>query len=270
MQPIKLIAALSPLLAALAFAPGAVAQAPQAEAVMPSIEMESTSLNVGIGGQSGAGVLRLPNLGTNCSYPFKVNGFGAGIRVGISKASASGIVANMTKVSDFGGNYSATEGEATLIAGAGSTSMKNQNNNVIIGLRSQTTGLALGVGGQGMTIEVAEPPPDPRRNYFLTFGFNKTNVNQESRAALDQVARAWKCRYVKVLLQGSSDTVGKETSNLNLSEQRALAVRDYLLRLGFAPNRLVVQPQGETKPFIATGKNERLRNNRNVVVLIQE
>jgi hypothetical protein len=40
---------------------------------------------VGIGGQSGEGQLTLPNLGTNCVYPFKVAGFGAGVQVGISK-----------------------------------------------------------------------------------------------------------------------------------------------------------------------------------------
>src|SRR5260221_3633510 len=120
------------LASALAFASSVLAQPEQ----MPSIEMVSTSVNVGLGGQSGSGVLRLPNLGTSCAYPFKVDGFGAGIRVGISKASAAGVVANMTKFSDFAGNYTAIEGEATLIAGAGSTSMKNQNNNVVIGLKS--------------------------------------------------------------------------------------------------------------------------------------
>ena len=86
----------------LALAAGGPAVAQTAD--FPYVEIESTSFNVGIGGSSGDGLLRLPNLGTNCTYPFKVSGFGAGIQLGISKASASGGVANMTRVSDLSGD----------------------------------------------------------------------------------------------------------------------------------------------------------------------
>ena len=140
----KVTPVLALIIAAQMFSPAAIAQTAAGGPQMPTIEMESTSASVGIGGQSGRGVVYLPNLGANCSYPFTVSGFGAGIQVGISRASATGVVANMTKVADLSGSYSATQGEATLLAGAGSTNMKNQNNNVAIGLKSQTEGLALG------------------------------------------------------------------------------------------------------------------------------
>jgi outer membrane protein OmpA-like peptidoglycan-associated protein len=263
--------ALGSLLAVLALAPAAIAQTAAADPqAMPSIEMESTSASVGIGTQSGKGILRLPNLGTNCSYPFTVSGFGAGIQVGISRASAAGVVANMARVSDIAGNYSATQGEATLLAGAGSTNMKNQGNNVAIGLKSRTEGLALGIGGSGMAIQLTEPPVSVQKSYYLSFGFGKSHLNRESRAALDQVVRAWKCHYGTILLFGNSDTVGKESSNLNISELRAIAARDYLISAGFNPARLAAQPKGETNPYIATGKNVRLRTNRNVVVVVKE
>lgn len=242
----------------------------QQDQLLPSIELVSTSFNVGIGGQSGEGILRLPNLGTNCAYRFKVDGFGAGIRVGISKATAAGVVANMTKVTDLAGHYSATEGEATLIAGAGSTSMKNENNGVVIGLKSRTEGLALGFGAQGMTINITDPVTNAQRGYFLTFGFNKTNVNQEGRTVLDQVARDWKCRYARIHLFGHTDTVGKENDNLDLGAQRAIAARNYLLRTGFAPDRVVTAERGEQDPLVPTRNNTRLRTNRNVVVVIEQ
>lgn len=254
------------LLSALALSSVAFAQTPSP----PTIEMISTSVNVGIGGQSGTGVLHLPNLGTNCSYPFRVSGFGAGIRVGISKQTATGIVANMTKVADLSGEYSATQGEATLIAGAGSTSMKNKANNVVIGLNGQTEGIGLGFGGQGMTVELAEPPVNGPRQYMLTFGFNKTNLNRDSRATLNQIAKAWKCHYGKILLFGNADTVGRETANLNLSQLRAAAAHDYLLQAGFEPTRVISEPVGESRPVIPTENNVRLRNNRNVVIVVQE
>lgn len=244
----------------------AMAQGP--DQVLPSIELQSTSVNVGLGGQSGEGVLRLPNLGTNCAYRFKVSGFGAGIRVGISKATASGVVSNMARVTDLAGNYSATEGEATLIAGAGSTSMKNNGNNVVIGLKSRTEGLALGFGGQGMTIEITDPVVNAQKGYFLTFGSGKTNVNQESRYILDQVARAWKCRYANIHLYGHSDTVGKEKDNYDLATQRAFAAREYLVRAGINPARISAEGRGEYRPLATTGNEARLRTNRNVVVLV--
>ena len=238
--------------------------------VLPTIEMVSTSASVGVGGQSGNGVLRLPNLGTNCAYRFTVSGFGAGIQVGISRASAVGVVANMSKVSDLAGSYSATQGEATLIAGAGSTSMKNQANNVTIGLNSRTEGLALGVGGQGMTIQLVDPVINAQHNYLLTFGFNKAHINAEDRAVLDQVVREWKCRYAAIRLYGNSDTVGRENSNLDLSAQRAIAARNYLVRAGLAPSRIYTAERGEATPVTPTSNNTRLRTNRNVVVVIEE
>ena len=98
------------LLLALASTGPAAAQAPN----FPYVELESTSVNVGIGGQSGDGILRLPNLGTNCTYPFQVSGFGAGVHVGVSKVSASGGVQNLTRVADLSGDYGAAQGEATI------------------------------------------------------------------------------------------------------------------------------------------------------------
>jgi len=59
-------------LLAFAAASPALAQAPN----FPYVEIETTSVSAGIGGQSGDGILRLPNLGTNCTYPLKVSGFG--------------------------------------------------------------------------------------------------------------------------------------------------------------------------------------------------
>jgi hypothetical protein len=107
MQPLKYLPVVAVSLLAIAGGAPAIAQTQN----LPWVQMETMSVNAGIGGQSGDGLLHLPNLGTNCSYPFTVSGFGAGIQVGISKVSASGPVANMTRVSDLSGDYGATEGE---------------------------------------------------------------------------------------------------------------------------------------------------------------
>src|SRR3954470_9296994 len=119
-----ILLALSALLLPLTVLPGA----PKPKAV-PTVQMETTSASIGIGGQSGEGQMSLPNLGTNCVFPFRVTGFGAGLQVGVSKAAAAGPVSNLARISDLAGKYSATSGEMTLIAGAGATTMKNDRNN---------------------------------------------------------------------------------------------------------------------------------------------
>jgi outer membrane protein OmpA-like peptidoglycan-associated protein len=244
----------------------AVAQGPQG----PYVEMETTSVNAGLGGQSGDGMLRLPNLGTNCAYPFKISGFGAGVQVGISKASASGAVSNIYRVADLGGHYGASSGEATVLAGAGQASLKNQANNVQIALASNTQGLNIGFGGQGMTINIFDPPVNAPHAYVMEFGFNKTWVSQESRAVLDQVAAAWKCRFVNVWLFGHTDSVGKEDDNLKLAEARAAAARDYLIGAGLNPGRVMLQAKSEKAQLAPTENGVRLRTNRAVVVVIQD
>ena len=58
--------------------------------------------------------------------------------------------------------------------------------------------------------------------------------------------------------------------NLDLSAQRAIAARDYLLRAGIAPHRIYTAEKGESIPVMAIANNTRLRTNRNVVVMIEE
>ena len=235
----------------------------------PSVQIESTSFMVGIGGQGGDGQLFLPNLGTNCVYPFNITGFGAGIQVGVSRISASGPVKNLTKVEELEGTYSATQGEATLVAGRGSMTLKNNANNVSLELASQTTGIALGFSGQGLTIDMPEPPTNAPRAYVLEFGFNKDFVNADSRKTLNELMEAWKCRYVKIDVAGHTDTVGKESDNLNLSELRAQAVRNYLVGAGVVPTRITTHVAGESDLQVPTANNIRLRDNRVAIVTIR-
>jgi outer membrane protein OmpA-like peptidoglycan-associated protein len=235
----------------------------------PWAQMETTSTMIGIGGQSGDGQLSLPNLGTNCVYPFKVSGFGAGIQVGISKISAAGPVKNLTRLEDFSGNYSATQGETTVVAGAGGISMKNNANNVSMNLASQTSGLNIGVAGQGVTVSMPVPPATAPRVYVLEFGYNKDWLNLANRAKLDEVLSAWKCRYGTIEVVGHTDAVGKEDVNLQLSINRATAVRDYLLGAGVFPTRIPAIAAGENNQQVPTTQGVRLRANRVVVVTIK-
>jgi outer membrane protein OmpA-like peptidoglycan-associated protein len=188
----------------------------------------------------------------------------------VAKIAASGPVKNLTRLEEFPGTYSASQGvDATVVAGSGTISMKNNANNVSIDLASKTTGLSLGVGGQRLTIEMPIPPANAPRTYVLEFGFNKNWVNADSRKKLNELVNSWKCRFVNISVVGHTDTAGKESDNLNLSELRAIAVQDYLSGAGVAPGRIKKEVAGERDLQVQTVNGVRLHNNRVVVVTIQ-
>jgi outer membrane protein OmpA-like peptidoglycan-associated protein len=265
MNPRKILSSTAVMILPLAIALPATAQnAPQ-----PWAQMQASSAMIGLGGQSGEGQLTLPNLGSNCVYPFQVSGFGAGIQVGISRISAAGPVGNLNRLEDFSGNYSATHGEATIIAGGGSTSMQNKATGVTMDLTSQTTGLNIGISGQGVTVSMPVPPINAPRQLVLEFGFNKDWLNKANKAQLDQLLAAWKCRFTKIKIVGYTDAVGKEDANLTLSINRATAVRDYILGAGVWPARIEPLAAGENNQQVQTYQEQRLRANRVVVVTIE-
>ena len=243
-----------------------IAQTPAPDAW---VQVQATSAMLGIGGGSGEGQLTLPMLGSNCVFPFTVSGFGAGIQVGISKISAAGPVKGLTRLEDFPGKYSATHGEATILAGGGGTDMKNNANNVTVDLTSQTAGLNIGVSGSGMTVQMPIPPINAPPQLVLEFGYNKDWLNKANKAKLDEFLATWKCRFGTVQIVGHTDAVGKEDVNLKLSVNRATAVRDYILGAGVYPGRVAPLAAGENNQQVTTYQGVRLRANRVVVVTVK-
>jgi outer membrane protein OmpA-like peptidoglycan-associated protein len=269
MNPRKIIPSATVMILPLTIAMSATAQNAAPPTAQPWAQVQATSAMIGLGGGSGEGQLTLPNLGSNCIYPFQVSGFGAGIQVGISRISAAGPVENLNRLEDFSGDYGATHGEATIIAGSGSTSMQNKKTGVTMELTSQTTGLNIGVNAQGMTINMPVAPVNAPRSYVLEFGFNKDWLNKAHKAQLDQLLAAWKCRYGKIRIVGHTDAVGKEDDNLQLSSRRAVAVRDYLIGAGLYATRIEPLIAGENNQQVPTYQEQRLRANRVVVVTIE-
>lgn len=235
----------------------------------PSVTIETTSASLLVGGQSGDGVLNLPNLGTNCSYPFKVSGVGGGLQVGVSNVSAGGAVQNLARLEDFPGSYDVFQGQSTLVVGGGGMSLKNKNNNVIMSLTSRTQGLQLGFGAQGLKIVMALPPQNASRVYVIEFGFNKDWLSDEGRKTVDQLISAWKCQFANFEVVGHSDTVGKEDQKLELSDKRASSVREYLLGAGIAEPRVTAHGVGANELQVQTPLGVRLRDNRVVIVTVK-
>lgn len=69
---------------------------------------------------------------------------------------------------------------------------------------------------------------------------------------LDQVAEALAAdpRLTNVLITGHADRLGTDAYNAQLSEKRAMAVRDYLVGKGIDGSRLTLQGKGEREPIV--------------------
>jgi OmpA-OmpF porin, OOP family len=71
-----------------------------------------------------------------------------------------------------------------------------------------------------------------------------------------------------VLLSGHADREGTKNYNQSLSEQRADAVRDYLINIGLDPKYIRTNAFGETQPLIMTHDDVPEKSNRRVEIAI--
>jgi outer membrane protein OmpA-like peptidoglycan-associated protein len=102
---------------------------------------------------------------------------------------------------------------------------------------------------------VAEVPKPPQFKPVF-FDFNKANIRPDERQKLDEAIRWLKANsQARIALDGYADDRGTPPYNLKLSEQRAIAVRDYLVAGGIDATRITANGSGETRAF-APGEDE--------------
>lgn len=102
----------------------------------------------------------------------------------------------------------------------------------------------------------------PRRSAEITpQGMAVLEQNRET--ALDLLGRS---SYIEVV--GHTDDVGDDAYNLDLSMQRAQAVRDYLVSVGVDPSKIVTVGMGESLPVASNTTDEGRAENRRVDVLV--
>jgi len=98
--------------------------------------------------------------------------------------------------------------------------------------------------------------------YFTT---GKDIIKKESEVPLDELVVIL-AKYPKMLMQieGNTDNVGDENKNLKLSQDRAAAVKKYLINKGIAEDRLTAVGYGETKPIADNKTSKGRAENRRV------
>jgi peptidoglycan-associated lipoprotein len=95
------------------------------------------------------------------------------------------------------------------------------------------------------------------------FALDSTDLTEEARAILQKNSDWLKRRTsTKVLLEGHADNRGTNEYNLALAERRGDSVRDYLVSLGIATDRLTVVSKGEEQPFCTEDTETCWQQNR--------
>jgi len=95
------------------------------------------------------------------------------------------------------------------------------------------------------------------------FDTDRFDLTPEARGILAKNAN-WLLQYptVLVLIEGHCDERNTREYNLALGERRANAVRDYLVSLGVAGDRMTTISYGEERPFALGNTEEAWRLNR--------
>jgi OmpA-OmpF porin, OOP family len=83
----------------------------------------------------------------------------------------------------------------------------------------------------------------------VNFKFDSSQIEPASEQVLAQAVDVLnKASAVNVRIEGHTDSVGSDAYNLKLSDRRAAAVQDYLVKHGIAADRLTTEGKGEGQP----------------------
>jgi hypothetical protein len=113
-----------------------------------TVKITSKAVALGVGVTWGDGTLNYQGK----THSFSVDGLSVA-DLGISSVTSSGEVFNMTKLSDFSGNYAAGEAGIAIAGGPSDVVLKNQNG-VVIRLHGTQQGGRLTLAAQGVKLQI--------------------------------------------------------------------------------------------------------------------
>ena len=105
--------------------------------------------------------------------------------------------------------------------------------------------------------------------HSILFDTGRATLKPESEMALGAVRDLLKNDPALMLeIQGHTDNIGQPAANLKLSQDRAAAVKTYLVQKGgVAPGRLTTAGFGDTKPAASNKTDDGRAQNRRVVLV---
>lgn len=103
----------------------------------------------------------------------------------------------------------------------------------------------------------------------ILFDTSKATIKAESTAKLDEIVKVMnEYSNANFKLEGHTDSTGNAAKNLQLSKDRAAAVKDYLIAKGVSADRLSSEGYGITKPIASNKTVEGRAQNRRVEIIV--
>ena len=129
-----------------------------------------------------------------------------------------------------------------------------------------------GVGAYFYFRKKPKPPtPQPEPNILqdafdnLNFDFGKSTIRENSFPALDKLAQTLvEAKNWKIDIDGHTDDKGSDSFNQKLSQDRANAVKSYLVSKGVTADTIIATGFGETKPIVKNDTDANRERNRRV------
>lgn len=105
----------------------------------------------------------------------------------------------------------------------------------------------------------------------IKFDVNKATIKPESMGTINYVVKMMQDNPdLNFSIEGHTDSDGSDATNQTLSEQRAKAVKNELIKLGISSNRLSSKGWGESKPMVGNDTPEGKAQNRRVEFVKQK
>ncbi|QQS36654.1 MAG: OmpA family protein [Ignavibacteriales bacterium] len=103
---------------------------------------------------------------------------------------------------------------------------------------------------------------------YINFDSGKSTIKQESMPVVEQIIEMMKLAAdINISVEGHTDSDGSNESNLKLSEARAKAVVDAIVKGGIITSRLSSAGFGEEKPIADNSTDEGKAKNRRVELI---
>jgi outer membrane protein OmpA-like peptidoglycan-associated protein len=110
------------------------------------------------------------------------------------------------------------------------------------------------------------------KNVF--FDFDRSNITAQGANELDKLVKVMKDNpFMVIFVKSHTDSKGKSSYNLSLSEQRAQSTVQYLLSKGIIKERISGKGYGNTEPKVKCSsctEEEHSQNRRSEFVIIKK
>ncbi len=99
----------------------------------------------------------------------------------------------------------------------------------------------------------------------IRFDVGKSTIKPESMGAINEIYNLMKENPgLKFSVEGHTDSQGNDDFNMKLSQERAEAVMNTLIKMGISADRLKAKGWGESRPLTNNASPEDMANNRRV------